>query len=107
MSLTTQDFLLFLWFHKELLLDEEEATEHSFKLMNTLMDPTLQEEDVSEEKKTEVASLKFSDRWTFWFDTSPPAQGVKQEDFIARLQELGKLGTVGVRSLLVTVHLIY
>lgn len=96
MSLTTHDFLLFLWYHKELLLDEEEATEHSFKLVNTLMDPVLQEDEVSEEKKAEVASLSFSDRWTFWFDTSPPAQGVKQEDFIARLQELGKPGSVGV-----------
>lgn len=99
MSLTTHDFLLFLWYHKELLLDEEEATEHSFKLVNALMDPALQEEDVSEEKNAEVASLKFSDRWTFWFDTSPPAQGVKQADFIARLQELGQLETVGVCSL--------
>lgn len=99
MSLTTHDFLLFLWYHKELLLDEEEATEHSFKLVNTLMDPVLQQEDVSEEKEAEAAGLKFSDHWVFWFDTSPPAQGVKQEDFIARLQELGKLGSVGVRAL--------
>eukprot|EP01126_Amoeba_proteus_P028461 TRINITY_DN28064_c0_g1_i1.p1 TRINITY_DN28064_c0_g1~~TRINITY_DN28064_c0_g1_i1.p1 ORF type:complete len:101 (-),score=18.65 TRINITY_DN28064_c0_g1_i1:27-329(-) len=95
MSITIQDFLVVLLCHKELLLDEDEATEHSYQLVQRLLDSVSDGSELSEEE-SELKELAFKDHWTYYFDTSPPQTGVRTNDFVERLKELGTMSSVKV-----------